>query len=207
MTDYFVYHTPVPYPASLEIMEKAAVEIRAGCREETVLLLEHPPLYTAGINAKEDELLTPQLPVFKTDRGGKYTCHGPGQRVMYVLLNLRARKMAPRDFVWGLEETGIRALADFGLDAGRRSGRVGLWVETPDGRESKIAALGVRIRRGVTLHGMAVNICPDLSLFSGIIPCGIREYGVTSMADCGIRTTSAAMLDDALKKHFNEIFG
>ena len=207
MTDYFVYRAPVPYPVSLEFIEKAALEIAAGRREETVLLREHPALYTAGIHAAEDELLSRQRPVFKTDRGGKYTFHGPGQRVMYVLLNLRARKTAPRDFVWGLEETGLRALADFGLKAGRRDGRVGLWIETPDGRESKIAALGVRIRRGVTLHGMAINICPDLSLFSGIIPCGIREYGVASMAGCGIRTTSAAMLDDSLMKHFNEIFG
>lgn len=207
MTDYFVYRAPVPYPVSLGIMEKAASEIAAGRREETVLLLEHPPLYTAGIHAAEDELLSRRLPVFKTDRGGKYTFHGPGQRVMYVLLNLRARKTAPRDFVWGLEETVLRALADFGLKAGRRGGRVGLWIETPDGRENKIAALGVRIRRGVTLHGMAINICPDLSFFSGIIPCGIREYGVTSMAACGIRTTSAAMLDDSLIKHFREIFG
>jgi len=197
---------PVAYQDALDFMEARVAEIQSGAADECVWLLEHPALYTAGTSAKADDLLDPHFPVHKTGRGGEYTYHGPGQRVAYAMLNLRERQKAPdvKKYVWQLEEWIIRTLAEFGVIGERRCGRVGIWVVMPDGREAKIAAIGVRIKRWVTLHGIAINVNPDLSHFGGIVPCGISEHGVTSLADLGV----AASMDDvnaALERNFEAV--
>jgi lipoyl(octanoyl) transferase len=165
-------------------------------------LLEHPPLYTGGTSAKAEHMLAPQFPVYETGRGGQYTYHGPGQRVVYTVLNLKARAEPNvpdvRRFVYMLEQWIIDMLAVFGVVGERREGRIGIWVLTTNG-EAKIAALGIRIRRGVSLHGIAINVCPDLAHFTGIVPCGIREYGVTSLHTLGHAVTMAE-LDIALHR-------
>lgn len=199
----------VPYAQALAFMEQRAAEIAAGTAPECVWLLEHPPTYTAGTSAKHEDLLTPdRFPVFETGRGGQYTYHGPGQRVGYVMLNLKQRGPDVRAFVHNLEECLIRTLAAFNVTGERRDDRVGVWVRRPDlgpTREDKIAAIGVRVRKWVTFHGVSLNIDPDLEHFSGIVPCGVTEHGVTSLLDLGQIVTSAEV-DTAMKNAFEEIF-
>jgi lipoyl(octanoyl) transferase len=197
----------VPYPRALAAMEERVAAIRAGAAPELVWLLEHPPLYTAGTSARAPDLLAPRrFPVFEAGRGGQYTYHGPGQRVAYVMLDLQRRKPDLRRYVRALEEWVIRALATFNLRGERRPERIGIWVVKPGGQEAKIAAIGVRVRRWVTYHGVAINLEPDLEHFSGIVPCGISGFGVTSFADLGL-TTTMPELDAALMATFDEVFG
>jgi lipoyl(octanoyl) transferase len=197
---------PVDYPEALAVMEERVAAIRAGRAGELVWLLEHPPLYTAGTSARVEDLLTPaRFPVFTAGRGGQYTYHGPGQRVAYVMLDLQRRGPDLRAYIWRLEEWLIRTLGEFNVRGERRAGRVGIWVVRPDGAERKIAAIGVRIRRWVSYHGVAINLDPDLDHFAGIVPCGIRDFGVTSLADLGL-TASMAELDGALRSTFTAVF-
>jgi lipoyl(octanoyl) transferase len=197
---------PVAYPEALAAMEARVAAIRAGSAGELAWLLEHPPLYTAGTSARSQDLLMPaRFPVFVAGRGGQYTYHGPGQRVVYLMLDLQRRGPDLRGYVWRLEEWVIRTLARFDIRGERRAGRVGIWVQVPGGGEAKIAAIGVRIRRWVSFHGLAINLAPELEHFSGIVPCGIREFGVTSFADLGL-TTTMAELDEALRTGFAEVF-
>lgn len=175
----------VPYREALAEMEGRNAAIAAEEARELVWLLEHPPVYTAGTSAAADELLDPRFEVVEAGRGGRYTYHGPGQRVGYLLLDLRKRARDVRGFVHAVEGWVIETLSDFGVEAWRAPGRIGIWTAGPDGREAKIGAIGVRIRRWVTMHGFSVNLSPDLSHFGGIVPCGIDEFGVTSMAALG----------------------
>jgi lipoyl(octanoyl) transferase len=188
---------PVPYREALAEMTARNAAIAAGEARELVWLLEHPPVYTAGTSAAAAELLDPRFEVVEAGRGGRYTYHGPGQRIGYVLLDLRTRARDARGFVHALEGWVIGTLASFGIDGFRSDGRIGIWTRDVDGREAKIGAIGVRIRKWVTMHGFSVNLSPDLSHFAGIVPCGINEFGVTSMARLG-HTVSAAEWDDAL---------
>lgn len=190
----------VPYRAALEEMAARNAAIGEGTARELVWLLEHPPVYTAGTSAAPDELLDPRFEVVPAGRGGRYTYHGPGQRIGYVLLNLRTRARDVRGFVHALEGWVIDTLADFGVESWRSEGRIGIWTRDIDGREAKIGAIGVRIRRWVTMHGFSVNLSPDLSHFGGIVPCGIEEFGVTSLARLG-HDVSAAEWDRALLRH------
>lgn len=195
----------LPYPEAVAFMEARAAAIADGTAPDLVWLVEHPPIYTAGTSAHEEDLLDPRFPVYPTGRGGQYTYHGPGQRVGYVMLNLKPRGGDVRKYVHDLEEWIIRALKRFDVTAERREGRVGIWVVRGT-QEDKIAAIGVRVRRWVTFHGIALNVAPDLSHFGGIVPCGIRGHGVTSLADLGI-TASMTEVDTALKAAFEEVFG
>jgi len=196
----------VDYPAALGAMEARVEAIRTGAAPELVWLLEHPPLYTGGTSAKPGDLLQPgRFPVYETGRGGQYTYHGPGQRVAYAMLDLKERGPDVRRFVRNLEEWIIRPLARFNVTGERRDGRVGIWV-AHDGREDKIAAIGVRVRRWVSLHGVSLNVDPDLDHFAGIVPCGVRDHGVTSLADLGIAATMADV-DRALRDSFVHVFG
>ena len=187
-------------------MQARAEAIADGTAGEQIWLLEHPPVYTAGTSANDADLLDARFPVFKTGRGGQYTYHGPGQRVGYVMLDLKRRKPDVRAFVFDLEQWLIETLASFNVKGERREGRVGIWVQRDGGREDKIAALGVRIRRWVTFHGVALNIDPDLSHFSGIVPCGVSQHGVTSLADLGL-LVSTADVDVAMQQAFQKVFG
>jgi len=188
-------------------MEERVAALAHGRGSELVWLLEHPPLYTSGTSAAADELLGRfDFPVYRAGRGGRFTYHGPGQRVAYVLLDLRRRRQDVRRFVWALEEWLIRSLARLGVEAGRRDGRIGVWVSTSPVGEAKIAALGVRVRRWITYHGVAVNLSPDLSHFAGIVPCGISDYGVTSLAALG-NPASMDDLDAALRAEFDPLLG
>jgi lipoyl(octanoyl) transferase len=204
----------VAYPAAVAAMEARVAAIRAGEAPELVWLLEHPPLYTAGTSARDEDLLAPgRFPVYRTGRGGQFTYHGPGQRVAYVMLDLRRRGQDVRTFVRDLEDWLIRALARFNVVGERRDGRVGIWVARGGGggsagREDKIAAIGVRVRHWVSYHGVALNVEPELEHFAGIVPCGIArpELGVTSLADLGLPVTLADA-DVALKQAFEEVFG
>ena len=197
----------VPYDDAVEKMEQRVAEIRAGQAAELVWLVQHPPLYTAGASAKPEDLIDPdRLPVHRTGRGGEYTYHGPGQRIAYVMLDLDRRGRDVRQFVRRLEDWLIATLAHFDVHGERRQGRVGIWVERGVGREDKIAAIGVRVRRWVTYHGVALNVSPDLAHYDGIVPCGIREHGVTSLADLGIKA-SMAEVDAALRTTFISVFG
>jgi lipoyl(octanoyl) transferase len=201
----------VDYPAAVEAMEARAAAIAEGRAAELVWLLEHPPLYTAGVSAKAQDLLEPgRFPVFKSGRGGQFTYHGPGQRVAYVMLDLRARRQDVHGFVAALEAWIIGALARFNVDGQIREGRVGVWVERKapgfPAREDKIAAIGVKLRRWVSFHGIALNVEPDLSHFGGIVPCGQTEHGVTSLLDLGL-PVSLDDADEALKRSFAEVFG
>jgi len=197
----------VDYDEAVSTMESRVAEIAAGNAPELVWLLEHPPLYTAGVSASDDELIEPgRFPVFRTGRGGKYTYHGPGQRVAYVMLDLKQRGSDLRAYVQGLEEWIIRTLAELGVAGERRAGRIGIWIQRPDNTEAKIAAIGVRVRRWVSYHGIALNVAPDLSHFSGIVPCGLEGYGVTSLKALG-RTHVMGEADAALKRTFPAIFG
>jgi lipoyl(octanoyl) transferase len=202
---------PVAYPEAVAAMEERVAGIIEGRADELVWLLEHPPLYTSGTSARTEDVRDARFPVFATGRGGQLTYHGPGQRVAYVMLDLRRRKPDVRAFVGDLEEWIIRTLAAFNVRGERRSDRVGVWVRRPDkgaDAEDKIAAIGVRIKRWVTLHGIALNVEPDLTHFSGIVPCGIADarYGVTSLMDLGLPVTMADV-DVALKENFRAVFG
>ncbi len=191
----------VPYPQALAFMEERAAAIRAGAAGECVWLLEHPPLFTAGTSANPGELFNPLgFPVFEAGRGGRYTYHGPGQRVGYVLLDLERRGRDIRRFVHSLEGWVIAALGELEVSAHRAPGRIGIWVGE-GAAEAKIAALGVRVKRWVTLHGFSINVAPDLGHFGGIVPCGISEFGVTSLQQIG-KEMAMASVDGALKHHF-----
>ena len=190
-----------PYADALTEMEKRAADVRAGTARELVWLLEHPPLFTAGTSADPAELFNPRgFPVFDAGRGGRYTYHGPGQRVGYLVLDLEKRGKDIRCFVHALEGWMIAALGQLGVAARREPGRIGIWTGAGP-KEAKIGAIGVRVRRWVTMHGFAINVAPDLSHFGGIVPCGISEFGVTSLAQL-TRETSMTALDDALKRSF-----
>jgi lipoyl(octanoyl) transferase len=196
---------PVDYRAAVAAMEARVAAIRAGDAPELVWLVAHPPLYTAGTSARDEELLEEhRLPVYRSGRGGRWTYHGPGQRIAYVMLDLARRRLDVHCFVHYLEEWGIAALARFGVAGERRAGRIGVWVGS-GAAEAKIAAIGVRVRRSVTFHGIAVNIDPDLGHYRGIVPCGIAEYGVTSLAALGVAATTAE-IDAALGATFAAIF-
>ncbi len=189
----------IAYPDALSEMEERNAAIYLGRQPELIWLLEHPPLYTAGTSSDPAELLSQDFPVYTTGRGGRHTYHGPGQRVGYVMLNLKKRQADVRNYVHALEDWVIEALAEFGISARAVEGRVGIWCDTPQGQEAKIGAIGIRIRKWVTMHGFSVNIDPDLSHFGGIVPCGISEYPVTSLRQLGI-TATLEDFDLALKK-------
>ena len=201
----------VAYDEAVAVMEARAAGIATGQAAELVWLLEHPPLYTAGTSANSADVIDARFPVHASGRGGQMTYHGPGQRVAYVMLDLKCRGPDVRRFVATLEEWIIRTLAAFDVRGERREDRIGVWVRRPDkgeGYEDKIAAIGIRVKQWVTLHGMAINIAPDLSHFSGIVPCGVNEqkYGVTSLADLGI-PASLADVDTILRREFETLFG
>jgi lipoyl(octanoyl) transferase len=200
---------PVPYEVALATMEARVGAIQAGQAGELIWLLEHPALYTAGVSAAEDELLAPaRFPVYRTGRGGRYTYHGPGQRVGYAMMDLRTRGEDVRAYVHRLEEWVIQALAEFDVKGERRDGRIGIWVvrQGPLGpTEEKIAAIGVRVRRWIAFHGVAINVAPDLSHFDGIVPCGLAGYGVTSLRALG-RDVLMSEMDAALKRSFASVF-
>ena len=199
------------YPEAVATMERIAAGIAEGTEPETIWLVEHPPLYTAGTSAQPGDLLDARFPVFETGRGGQFTYHGPGQRVAYVMLDLNRRGRDVRAFVQNLEAWVIAALAEFNVTGETREGRVGVWVKRPEkgaGHEDKIAAIGIRLRKWVSFHGISLNVEPDLTHFSGIVPCGIAEqkFGVTSLVDLGLPVTMDDA-DAALKKSFADIFG
>ncbi len=201
---------PVAYPEAVAAMESRVAAIHAGAAAELVWLVEHPPLYTAGSSARPEDLIDPRFPVFPTGRGGQLTYHGPGQRTAYVMLDLKRRGPDVRAYVGALEDWIMRALALLGVTAERREGRVGLWVAMEphgglSGTEAKIAAIGVRVRHWVTYHGVAINVAPDLSHYDGIVPCGIRDHGVTSLAALGNAATMAD-LDNALAQSWDAAF-
>lgn len=206
---------PVPYDRALAFMEAKVAMIREKGETDMVWLLEHPPVYTAGTSADQKDLLNPRFPVYNAGRGGQYTYHGPGQRVAYLMLDLQRRADAGgpdlRAYIRDLEEWIIQALETFGVKGERRADRVGIWVDMkpygkPKGTEAKIAAIGVRVRKWVAFHGVSINVHPDLSHFSGIVPCGITQHGVTSLADLGIKATLADV-DKALQASWHKIFG
>lgn len=213
--DWLVADGLTEYEDALAFMEARVQAIREGKANELVWLVEHPPLYTAGTSARAEDLLTPDsLPVFHTGRGGEYTYHGPGQRVAYVMLDLKRRREDVRAFVAALEQWIIETLAEFNVKGERREDRVGVWVARPekprlangDMCEDKIAAIGIRLRRWVSFHGIAINVEPDLGNYGGIVPCGISEHGVTSLVDLGLPVTMGD-LDIALGQAFETIFG
>jgi lipoyl(octanoyl) transferase len=209
--EWRISDAPVPYPEAVALMESRAAAIAAGDAPELVWLLEHPPLYTSGTSGDSGDLLEPRFPLFSTGRGGQVTYHGPGQRVAYVMLDLKRRKPDVRAYVAGLEAWIIRTLDAFNVRGERREDRVGVWVSRPDkgpGHEDKIAAIGVRLRRWVSFHGISINVEPDLSHFDAIVPCGVVDprYGVTSLADLG-RPVSMMDVDIALRQAFTEVFG
>ena len=209
--EWRISDAPVAYDIAVAEMEARAAAIAAGYAPEMVWLLEHPPLYTAGTSAGTGDVTGTRFPIFKTGRGGQTTYHGPGQRIAYVMLDLRQRGPDVRRFVASLEEWIIQTLTAFNVRGERREDRIGVWVKRPDkgeGREDKIAALGIRVQRWVTLHGIAINVEPDLTHFSGIVPCGVSDqrYGVTSLADLGL-TATMADVDLALRRAFEALFG
>jgi lipoyl(octanoyl) transferase len=209
--EWRISRQPVDYPDAVAAMESRAAGIADGSAAELVWLLEHPPLYTSGTSGKAGDLLAPRFPLFSTGRGGQLTYHGPGQRVAYVMLDLKRRRPDVRAYVAALEQWIIRTLAAFNVRGERREDRVGVWVKRPDkgeGFEDKIAAIGVRLKRWVSLHGIAVNVEPDLSHFNAIVPCGVADprYGVTSLVDLG-HLLSMAEFDIALRRAFEEVFG
>jgi lipoyl(octanoyl) transferase len=202
---------PVPYLEAVAAMEARVAAIADGKAPELVWLLEHPPLYTSGTSGKEADLLDPRFPLFSTGRGGQLTYHGPGQRVAYVMLDLKRRQPDVRAYVAGLEQWIIRSLGAFNVRGERREDRIGVWVARPDkglGHEDKIAAIGVRLRRWVSFHGIAINVEPDLTHFDAIVPCGVVDprYGVTSLVDLG-HPLAMADVDIALRQAFGEVFG
>ncbi len=214
--EWVVAPWPVPYIDAVAMMESHVAALLDGKAAERIWLVEHPPLYTAGTSAKASDLVDERFPVFSTGRGGQFTYHGPGQRVAYVMLDLERREKDLRLFVAALEQWIIRTLAAFNVTGERREDRVGVWVKRPDKpqgidgsmAEDKIAAIGIRVRRWVTFHGISINVEPDLSHFSGIVPCGVAEqhFGVTSLVDLGLPVTMMDC-DVALKAAFTEVFG
>src|SRR3954471_11759784 len=209
--EWLISRAPVPYPEALAVMESRVAAIAANKAPELVCLLEHPPLYTSGTSGNPKDMLDPRFPTFASGRGGQLTYHGPGQRVAYVMLDLKQRGPDVRAFVASLEEWIIRTLAAFQVRGERREDRVGVWVTRPDkgpGYEDKIAAIGVRLRRWVSFHGIAINVEPELKHFSAIIPCGVADarYGVTSLVDLGLPVTMEDV-DVALRQAFEEVFG
>ena len=209
--EWLISDQAIPYPQAMEVMEARVADIAAGHAPELVWLLEHPSLYTSGTSGKTADLLEPRFPVFDSGRGGQLTYHGPGQRVAYVMLDLKRRQPDVRAYVASLEQWIIRTLAAFNVRGERREDRVGVWVARPDkgnGYEDKIAAIGVRLRRWVSFHGISINVDPDLTHFSAIVPCGVTDprYGVTSLADLGLTPTSADV-DIALRQAFDDVFG
>ncbi|SFR03545.1 lipoyl(octanoyl) transferase [Poseidonocella sedimentorum] len=215
MVDWIVSPAPVAYPQALAQMEARVDAILEGRADEAVWLLEHPPLYTAGTSARPEDLTDPdRFEVFTARRGGQYTYHGPGQRVAYVMLDLTKRGRDVRAFVEQLEGWVIATLAEFNLRGEIREGRVGVWIARPDKpalpsgetREDKIAAIGIRLRKWVSFHGISINVEPDLEHFDGIVPCGIRDHGVTSLVDLGLPVTMED-LDNALRRNFTSVFG
>lgn len=215
MVEWIFSESPVPYPEALARMEARVAAIAAGTADEAIWLLEHPPLYTAGTSARVEDLIEPErFPVYVAGRGGQYTYHGPGQRVVYVMLDLNRRGRDVRQFVRQLEAWVIATLAEFNVTGEVREGRVGVWVARPEKGsgptgavpEDKIAAIGVKLRRWVSFHGLSINVEPDLSHFGGIVPCGISEHGVTSLVDLGLPVTMDD-LDAALRNTFEGIFG
>lgn len=215
MIEWRIWEGLVPYETALAAMEERAGRIAAGTADEAVWLLEHPPIYTAGTSARAEDLTDPgRFPVYTAGRGGQYTYHGPGQRVVYVMLDLNRRGRDVRRFVSLLEAWVIATLAEFGVTGETRAGRVGVWVVRPDKapnpdgtpREDKIAAIGVKLRRWVSFHGISVNVDPDLRHFDGIVPCGIRDHGVTSLVDLGL-PVSMADVDLALRAAFDRVLG
>jgi lipoyl(octanoyl) transferase len=201
----------VPYGEALTAMEQRAGAVAAGMAAELAWLIEHPPLYTAGTSARPTDLIEARFPVHQTGRGGQFTYHGPGQRVAYLMLDLRRRGADVRRYVASLEEWMIRTLAAFNIRGERREDRIGVWVPRPDkdeGREDKIAAIGIRVKRWVSLHGVALNVEPDLSHFQGIVPCGVsgQRYGVTSLVDLGVPATMPEV-DMVLRREFEALFG
>jgi lipoyl(octanoyl) transferase len=209
--EWRISDSPVDYLDAVAAMESRAAAIAAQQAPELVWLLEHPPIYTSGTSSKAGDLLDPRFPLFSTGRGGQFTYHGPGQRVAYVMLDLKRRRPDVRAFVAALEEWIIRTLAAVNVRGERREDRVGVWVKRPDkgaGFEDKIAAIGVRLRRWVSFHGIAINVEPDLTHFSAIVPCGVADprYGVTSLVDLGHPVTMADV-DVALRRAFEEVFG
>ena len=208
--EWVVSAGPVDYALALAFMEARVDAIAAGRARERVWLLEHPPVYTAGTSARSEDLIAPgRFPVHRVGRGGQYTYHGPGQRVAYVMLDLKSRGGDVRAFVTALEEWLIATLAQFGVGAERRAGRVGVWVARPDkgeGAEDKIAAIGIRLRRWVSFHGVSLNVAPELEHYSGIVPCGVSEHGLTSLADLGV-AADMADVDAALRCVFERLFG
>lgn len=199
---------PIPYDEALTFMDTRVADIHADIAKDCVWLLEHPPLYTAGTSAKDHDLLNSQFPVFKAGRGGEHTYHGPGQRIGYVMLDLKKRQKHPdiKKYVCNLEQWIINTLAEFNITGERREGRIGIWVNTPAG-EKKIAALGVRVRHWITLHGISINVNPDLTHFDGIVPCGIKDYGVTSMREVLGKDVDMSDVDEALEASWNGVFG
>lgn len=198
---------PIEYTTAIKAMEDRVAAIHAGTAPEHLWLLEHPDLYTAGTSAQEADLLTPdRFPVHQTGRGGQYTYHGPGQRIGYVMMDLRQRGSDLRQYVHNLEEWLIQTLARFDIKGERREGRVGIWVADKNGSENKIAAIGVRVRKWVTFHGVALNVNPDLEKFSGIVPCGLTTHGVTSLKTQGVNVPITEV-DTALVEEFTRIFG
>jgi lipoyl(octanoyl) transferase len=209
--EWRISDAPVPYPDAVAAMEQRVAAIAAGEAAELVWLLEHPPLYTSGTSGKSADLLDPRFPVFQTGRGGQFTYHGPGQRVAYVMLDLKRRRPDVRAYVAGLEEWIIRTLSSFNVRGERREDRVGVWVRRPDKGpdfEDKIAAIGVRLKRWVSFHGIAINVEPDLSHFSAIVPCGVADprFGVTSLVDLG-HPVALTDVDLALRQAFEDVFG
>jgi lipoyl(octanoyl) transferase len=205
-----VSHGLVDYTTAVQAMEERVAQIRAGEAPQLIWLLEHPPLYTAGTSARDDDLLDPtRFPVHRTGRGGQYTYHGPGQRVVYVMLDLKWHSSDVRAFVQRLEQWVIDSLAMLGVEGHLRPDRIGVWVprlELGEGREDKIASIGIRVRRWVTFHGLSLNVAPVLEHFDGIVPCGLEGYGVTSLADLGVARDMAAV-DRVLMNSFTDTFG
>ncbi|MCY4461010.1 MAG: lipoyl(octanoyl) transferase LipB [Albidovulum sp.] len=211
MVEFRISEGLVEYSESVRLMEKRVEEIRTGSADEAVWLLEHPPLYTAGTSAKPSDLLNPHLlPVFKASRGGQFTYHGPGQRIAYTMLDLNRRGRNVREFVRSIERWAIAALSEFGIEGRCRNDRVGVWVVRNDlpalqggaHREDKVAAVGIRLRRWISFHGLSINVSPELGHYEGIVPCGIREHGITSFKDMGVDATMSE-LDQALIHHFD----
>lgn len=207
MIDWKTSNGSVPYEEALSAMDARVASIHEDGADDLVWLLQHPPLYTAGTSAKADDLLDERFPVYKAGRGGEYTYHGPGQRVAYVMMDLKKRQKRPdiKQYVCNLEKWIIETLAQFDIVGERREGRIGIWVDTAAG-EKKIAAIGVRVRHWITLHGIAINVDPDLSHFGGIVPCGINEFGVTSMKELLGHDVTMAEFDEALKQSFKQTF-
>ncbi|NMA96990.1 MAG: lipoyl(octanoyl) transferase LipB [Phyllobacteriaceae bacterium] len=207
--EWRIFDEPLDYEQALAMMDERVAAISAGTASEAVWLLEHPPLYTSGTSARPEDLLNARFPVYPAGRGGQFTYHGPGQRVAYVMLDLTQRGRDIRCLVQGLEQWVIDTLAAHNITAGRREGRVGVWVARPEkgiGREDKIAAIGVRVRKWVTFHGIALNVTTDLSHYDGIVPCGITDQGVTSFEDLGLLLTLPEV-DSVLRRRFEAIFG